>query len=183
MSWDWLSKTGFGTDIPKNATCAFYCKEKSKHPLIYAQYNPEKLEYGISATYSEMNSPGMNYPVFQFVRGNSHEFQLELFMYEGRGGTGHYIRTLQKWFEECLPPQGNNPGKHKKGKKKGKYKKYVTFDPPIINVRVGYYKFKSVLKDMHVSDEWLNENGKPIMTKLSLTFIKTGSTNVSFKGK
>lgn len=66
-------------------------------------YNPQGFEHGRSATYAEISSPGSNYPVIRFVRGNSTVFGTELFLYD-RPYTGA-IDSFISFISEFLPPE------------------------------------------------------------------------------
>lgn len=172
-----MSFNGFGSKTSNDVRCAFYCKDKSaKDRLIYAQFNPKELEYGHSATYAEMTSPGMNYPIFQYVRGNANSFQIDLFLYEGYNGDGKDIRYTEEWFKDCLPPDENQkPTKVKKSKKKKKSNKIASaYVPPVIDIRFGYYKVKAILTGMKINDKWFNDDGDPIMSQVTLDFTQVG---------
>lgn len=121
------------------------------------QFNPTSVPYSRSANYSTIDSPGMSYPLTQYVGGNVREFSFEVFYYD-RPYSGK-INKARKFLEGLLPPE-----KNKKNFKK----------PPTFTFAYGYFVRTLVLEQLDVNDEWLNEDGQPLMTRFTLTVRQVG---------
>lgn len=121
------------------------------------QFNPTSVPYSRSANYATIDSPGMSYPLTQYVGGNVREFSFEVFYYD-RPYSGK-INKARKFLEGLLPPE-----KNKKNFKK----------PPTFTFAYGYFVRTLVLEQLDVNDEWLNEYGQPLMTRFTLTVRQVG---------
>ena len=121
------------------------------------QFNPTSVPYSRSANYSTIDSPGMSYPLTQYVGGNVREFSFEVFYYD-RPYSGK-INKARKFLEGLLPPEKN----------KKNFKKLPTF-----TFAYGYFVRTLVLEQLDVNDEWLNEDGQPLMTRFTLTVRQVG---------
>ena len=121
------------------------------------QFNPTTVPYSRSANYATIESPGMSYPLTQYVGGNVREFSFEVFYYD-RPYSGK-INKARKFLEGLLPPE-----KNKKNFKK----------PPTFTFAYGYFVRTLVLEQLDVNDEWLNEDGQPLMTRFTLTVRQVG---------
>lgn len=55
---------------------------------IEVDYNPTDLNFGQAATYADINIPGLDAPILQFVRGSTETLNLELFFDTTDSGTG-----------------------------------------------------------------------------------------------
>ena len=121
------------------------------------QFNPTSVPYSRSANYATIDSPGMSYPLTQYVGGNVREFSFEVFYYD-RPYSGK-INKARKFLEGLLPPE-----KNKKNFKK----------PPTFTFAYGYFVRTLVLEQLDVNDEWLNEDGQPLMTRFTLTVRQAG---------
>ena len=121
------------------------------------QFNPTSVPYSRSANYATIDSPGMSYPLTQYVGGNVREFSFEVFYYD-RPYSGK-INKARKFLEGLLPPE-----KNKKNFKK----------PPTFTFAYGYFVRTLVLEQLDVNDEWLNEDGQPLMIRFTLTVRQVG---------
>lgn len=121
------------------------------------QFNPTSVPYSRSANYATIDSPGMSYPLTQYVGGNVREFSFEVFYYD-KPYSGK-INKARKFLEGLLPPE-----KNKKNFKK----------PPTFTFAYGYFVRTLVLEQLDVNDEWLNEDGQPLMTRFTLTVRQVG---------
>lgn len=122
------------------------------------QFNPTSIPYGRGANYADIDSPGMSYPLTQYVSGQVREFSFEVFYYD-RPYTGK-INTARKFLEGLLPPEKNTPSFTK---------------PPSFTFAYGYFVKKLVLTHLDVVDEWLNADGQPLMSRFILTVRQVGS--------
>lgn len=129
-----------------------YIKNLKTGTIMKFQYNPEAFEYSRSATYSEMASPGMSYPVLQYVHGNSRSFPIELFMFD-KPYSG-VIPKQKSFYEGLLPPETNS----------------ITYTmPPTALFAYGDFIKKVVVEDLAIKIEEYNQNGNPIMARFTLT--------------
>ena len=121
------------------------------------QFNPTSVPYSRSANYATIDSPGMSYPLTQYVGGNVREFSFEVFYYD-KPYSGK-INKARKFLEGLLPPEKNT-------------KKFTK--PPTFTFAYGYFVRTLVLEQLDVNDEWLNEDGQPLMTRFTLTVRQVG---------
>ena len=121
------------------------------------QFNPTSIPYGRGANYSSIESPGMSYPLTQYVGGQVREFSFEVFYYD-KPYSGK-INTARKFLENLLPPEKNT----------NEFTK-----PPTFTLAYGYFVRTLVLLHLDVSDDWLDEDGQPIMTRFTLTVRQVG---------
>lgn len=115
------------------------------------QFNPTQIPYSRSAKYSNIESPGMSYPLTQYAGGNVRQFSFEVFMYD-RPYTGK-IKTARDFLETLLPPETNVDGFTR---------------PSAFMLAYGYFVKKLVLEQLEVGDEVLDENGNPVQVKFTL---------------
>lgn len=145
----------FNADSKAKTRCYIIRNDNNKKMTF--QFNPESLPYGRGANYSTIESPGMSYPLTQYVGGQVREFSFEAFYYD-RPYSGK-INTARTFLEGLLPPEKN----------KSSFTK-----PPTFTLAYGYFVRTYVLTYLEVNDEWLNEDGQPIMTRFTLTVRQVG---------
>lgn len=121
------------------------------------QFNPESVPYGRGANYTTIDSPGMSYPLTQYVSGQVRQFSFEVFYYDNP--YSGKINKARKFLEGLLPPEKN----------KSSFTK-----PPTFTFAYGYFVRTLVLEHLDVNDEWLDENGQPLMTRFTLTVRQVG---------
>lgn len=134
-----------------------YIIRQDNNKKMTFQFNPESVPYSRGANYSTIDSPGMSYPLTQYVGGQVREFSFEVFYYD-KPFSGK-INKARKFLEGLLPPEKNT----------SKFTK-----PPVFEFAYGYFVRKCVLTNLDVNDEWLDENGQPIMTRFTLTVRQVG---------
>lgn len=134
-----------------------YVIRNDNNKKLTFQFNPETVPYSRGANYSTIESPGMSYPLTQYVGGQVREFSFEVFYYD-KPYTGK-INTARKFLEGLLPPETNKKGFTK---------------PPSFTFAYGYFVRKLVLLNLDVNDEWLNDKGQPLMTRFTLTVRQVG---------
>lgn len=122
------------------------------------QFNPTQMPYSRGAKFSSIDSPGMSYPLTQYVGGQVREFSFEVFYYDNP--YSGKIKKARKFLEGLLPPEKN----------KKTFKK-----PPTFTLAYGYFVKTYVLTNLSVNDEWLNEDGNPLMTRFTLSVRQVGS--------
>lgn len=85
-----------------------YIKNKNSGVIKNFMFNPAELSFERSATYSEISSPGLSYPITQYVRGNIMTFSVPLYIYDRP-----YSGAVKEWedFLSCfVPPTENTSG-------------------------------------------------------------------------
>ena len=145
----------FNADSPAKTKCYFI--NNSTNKKLVCQFNPTSVPYEREASFSDIDSPGMSYPLTQYCGGKVREFSVEVFMYD-KPYSGK-INTARQFFEALMPPEYNT----------AKFKK-----PPTFTFAYGYFVKICVLKKLKVDDQWLDEKGRPIMTKFTLTVRQVG---------
>lgn len=135
-----------------------YVIRNDNNKKLTFQFNPTSVPYSRGANYSSIESPGMSYPLTQYVGGQVREFSFEVFYYDNPY-TGK-INKARKFLEGLLPPEKNT----------SKFTK-----PPTFTFAFGYFVKTLVLVDLSVNDEWLNDDGQPLMTRFTLTVRQVGS--------
>lgn len=142
--------TAFNADSRAKTRC--YIIRNDTNQRFTFQFNPTSIPYSRSATFSSIEAPGMSYPLTQYTGGKAREFSFEVFYYD-KPCSGK-INTARNFLEGLLPPEYNTP----------------TFTkPPTFTLAYGYFVKTLVLQDLDVNDEWMDENGNPIMTRFKLT--------------
>ena len=71
--------------------------DHTKSPIgdaIEVAYNPPELAFGKGATYADINIPGLDAPILQFIRGSTETLSLELFFDSTDSGTGSNAETV-----------------------------------------------------------------------------------------
>lgn len=134
-----------------------YIIRNDNNKKLTFQFNPTSVPYGRNAKYSSIESPGMSYPLTQYVGGDVREFSFEVFYYDNP--YSGKINTARKFLEGLLPPETN----------KASFTK-----PPTFTFAFGYFVRTLVLVSLDVNDEWLNDDGQPLMTRFTLTVRQVG---------
>ena len=145
----------FNADSKAKTRC--YIIRNDTNKKLTFQFNPTSIPYGRGANYSTIESPGMSYPLTQYVGGQVREFSFEVFYYD-KPYSGK-INKARKFLEGLLPPEKN----------KSSFTK-----PPTFTFAYGYFVRTLVLLNLDVNDEWLNEDGQPLMTRFTLTVRQVG---------
>ena len=145
----------FNANSPAKTKCYFI--NNSTNKKLVCQFNPTSVPYERESMFSDIDSPGMSYPLTQYSGGKVREFTVEVFMYD-KPYSGK-INTARKFFEALMPPEYN----------KSSFKK-----PPTVTFAYGYFVKVCVLKKLKVNDEWLDSYGRPIMTRFTVTLRQVG---------
>ena len=145
----------FNEDSRAKTRCYIIRNDTSER--LTFQFNPTSIPYGRGANYTSIESPGMSYPLTQYVGGQVREFSFEVFYYD-KPYSGK-INKARKFLENLLPPEYNT----------GSFTK-----PPTFTFAYGYFVKTLVLLNLDVNDEWLDENGQPLMTRFTPTVRQVG---------
>lgn len=172
----------FNSDSVAKTRC--YIVRNSDNKKMEFQFNPTSIPYSRGAKYNSIESPGMSYPITQYVGGEVREFTIKLFYYDvsenglssdrkepykivyGSGRTvisNHVIagkiNKARIFLESLLPPEYNDNGYYK---------------PPTFTLAYGYFVKTLVLMKLDVNDIRLDELGNPIQTEFTLTVRQVG---------
>ena len=147
--------SNFNADSRAKTRC--YIIRNDTNETFTFQFNPTSVPHGRSAKYSTIESPGMSYPLTQYSGGNVREFSFSVFYYD-KPCTGKILKA-RNFLGGLLPPETNTEGFVK---------------PPSFTFAYGYFVRTLVLLSLDISDEWLDENGQPIMTTFTLTVRQVG---------
>lgn len=69
-------------------------------------FNPSELSFSRGATYSETSSPGLSYPLTQYVRGNLITFNVPLYIYD-KPYSG-LVLEWESFLNNFVPPTIND---------------------------------------------------------------------------
>lgn len=139
------------------ASTKFYLINETTQDKLVAQFNPTVVNRGRNASFSDIKSPGMSYPLTQYTGGGATEFSVSLFYYD-KPHTGT-IKDAIKFIDGLLPPHNNSNSFTK---------------PPVVKVCQGYFSRKCVLKSYDISDEEQDKSGNPVVATIKLTFRQVG---------
>lgn len=145
-------------NVNSTAKTRCYIIRNDNDKKLTFQFNPSAMPYSRGAKFSSIESPGMSYPLTQYVGGEVREFSFEVFYYDNPY-TGK-IKTARQFLEGLLPPEKN----------KTKFTK-----PPSFTLAYGYFVKSYVLLNLAVQDDWLDGDGNPIMTRFILTVRQVGT--------
>lgn len=146
----------FNADSTARTRC--HVIRNSDNRRLTFQFNPTSVPYTRNANFTTIESPGMSYPLTQYVGGKVREFSIELFYYD-RPYSGK-IDNARRFLESLMPPEKNTDRFTK---------------PPTFTFAYGYFVKVLVLAQLEVNDEWMDEFGRPIMTKFTLTVRQVGA--------
>lgn len=65
-----------------------------------AAFNPAELSFGQTANYADINIPGLDAPILQFVRGSAETLSMELFFDSTEQGTGNEAQAVTPRVDE-----------------------------------------------------------------------------------
>lgn len=137
-------------------TKAYFINDDTNEKITF-QFNPTSVPYSRSANFAEIVSPGMSYPLTQYTNGAAREFSVEIFMYD-KPYSGK-IDRMRRFIEKLLPPEYNTN----------------TFQKPsTVTFAYGYFVKKCVVKSLDVNDDWLDKNGRPIKSTLTVSLRQVG---------
>lgn len=122
----------------------------------YFQFIPSDLPRSRGVNYSTISSPGMAYPVTQFINGDTMEFDVDL-VYNERykiGGSTGSVARVEKFIEGLCPPYSN--------------KKTFT-DPPKCKFAYGTFSCNCVVTQWKISNEERNSSGVPISANITIS--------------
>lgn len=172
----------FNSDSIAKTRC--YIVNNSSDEKMEFQFNPTSIPYSRGAKYNSIESPGMSYPITQYVGGEVREFTIKLFYYDvsenglssdrkepyeivyggdktviANHAIAGKINKARKFLEDLLPPEYNGSD---------------FIRPPTFTLAYGYFVKTLVLVKLDVNDIRLDELGNPIQTEFTLTVRQVG---------
>lgn len=124
------------------------------------QFNPSPpFQYSRGATYATIESPGGQYPLTSFVKGNLRTFNLDLLLFD-KPYTGKIDQDYMLFFGKLLTPETNNPN-------------YTR--PPKFILSYGYFTRTCVLEDLTISIEEYDRFLRPVRATISLAIRQEGA--------
>lgn len=138
--------------IKSKAKTRCYLVNNDTNKKLTLQFNPEKVDYSRSASYGSISSPGMSYPLTQYLNGEAREFSFDVFYYD-RPYSG-LITNFMSFINALLPPEKNSSS----------FKR-----PPTFTLAYGYFVKTYVLTGYQVKDELLDSKGQPVMGTYTLS--------------
>lgn len=145
--------------VKSGATVKGYIKNLDTSEVKSFQYNPTPpFQYSRGATYATIESPGQQYPITEFVKGNLRTFTLDLFLFD-KPYTGLIDKDYMLFFGALLTPETNSP----------EYTK-----PPKFILSYGYFTRTCVLEDLTISIEEYDGHLQPVKAMISLAIRQEG---------
>ena len=135
-----------------------WIKNNDTGELKEFQFNPEKHSYSRGGTFSEISSPGLCYPLTQWVKGNIREFPVSLYLFDAPEFT-NLIPEFTNFIGRFLTPETNIPN-------------YTR--PPSMTFCFGTWIRKCVLTNLDITWERTDNEGRPIEANLTLTLRQVG---------
>lgn len=129
-----------------------YLKNNNTGEKLMFYFNPTELEWDRGATYQEISSPGLSYPLFNYVRGNSIPLNVPLKVIDNPS-TG-LINKWEKFLAKLLPPTTNS----------STYRK-----PDEVTFVMGNFIRECVLENLNTKYEDWNENLVPTECTFTLS--------------
>ena len=129
-----------------------WVKNNESGEIMSFQYNPTSLSHARGASYTEISAPGTQYPGIHYVKGNSREFSVELFMNDNPS-TG-LISRASRFLNGFLPPE---------------YEDRTFTSPPTLTFCYGRFIKKCVLTELSESTNMMDGAGNPTQTVFTLT--------------
>jgi hypothetical protein len=130
-----------------------YIKNNDTGETKNFQFNPIPFEYSRGVNYSEIIAPGQQYPITQFVSGQSRVFTIKLYLYDRLPGNSGYIVEFMQFVGRFLPPEKNTVS----------YKK-----PPEMTFVYGYFIRKCVLDSLDINIIDFDKDGQPLEAEYTL---------------
>lgn len=147
------------TTTKSGATVKGWVKNLDTGEYKSFQFNPTPpFQYSRGATYATIESPGQQYPITAFVKGNLRTFNLDLFLFD-KPYTGKIDKDYMLFFGKLLTPETNSPT-------------YIR--PPKFILSYGYFTRTCVLEDLNISVEEYDRFLNPVRATLSLAIRQEG---------
>jgi Contractile injection system tube protein len=143
--------------------------------LIIASYNPEKYSVNKSVRYADIEIPGLDEPVLQFIRGQNEKVTLDLFFdttEQGMTGDVTDVRTLTTPVYSLLKV---NPSTH------APLRFSIDWGTGGSLFVQGQNPFLCVMESMTEEFTLFAPTGEPLRAKLTVTIRLAATVNVQFQ--
>ena len=157
MANTWYDKNNYGNlysfkSGSRNVReCVFYNNRSKK--AYRCQFNPSDLPRGRSVNYATITSPGMAYPLVQFVSGEIEDMDIKLFFHDRKNPSK--VSDFYSFIDGLLPPLHNS--------------KNFT-QPPTFKFYYGKMKVHNyVLVKQSINSELRDEKGNVYSLDITLT--------------
>lgn len=141
-----------GHNYSSGARTKGYFKNTNTGERLTFFYNPNELEISRGATYQEMISPGLSYPIYSYVHGNGSSFPLSLKVIDNP--SKGLIKKWENFIDKLLPSTIN----------RGSYKK-----PDEVTVVIGGFICDCIVENCSLKYERWDESLTPIECTFTLT--------------
>ncbi len=146
--------------------------DNKKEPCVECLFNPKELNVETSNKYAEVNIPGLQSPIFQYVRGNSRSLTMDLFF--DTYTTGEDVRT----YTDVIT--GWNVGSPQK------QKGFMDIDsklhaPPVCLFMWGEFVFECIIERVRKQFTMFFSDGRPARATLNVTLKEYIKVEVQVK--
>lgn len=115
------------------------------------QYNPEMFEDNIEVTYRAISSPGMSWPIYQYIGGEPRYVEFTLFLdHYNRTGENQVRKTIN-FLHSFLP-----------------YRKDRFHAPPELLFSFGWFVKRCILSSLKVRYTMFDSNLQPIRAEVDI---------------
>jgi hypothetical protein len=145
-----------------------YIQNNATNDIMEFQFNPPEFNDKLGVEFSELSSPGMSAPMFQYIGGKARVVTFELYLNAWTGYRGQvpigpspegvvsdlYVKAPIRFLHSFLPPA--DAGK--------------TFSPPpTMTFAWGWFVKTCILTDLDINYTRFNAQLDPIEAKVNLT--------------
>lgn len=136
-------------------------KRKDGKNTINVMFNPTTYTLSKSATIAEIGIPGLDYPLLQFIRGNSEDLKMQLFL--DTTDSGKDLNKCLNDLHELIDVDG------------------ALHAPPVCQFQWGSQKFDCVLTSLSQQLLLFDASGNPLRAKVDVIFKKYRNLEIQLK--
>ncbi len=136
-------------------------KRKDGKKTIEVLFNPTTYTLSKSATIAEIGIPGLDYPLLQFIRGNSEDLKMQLFL--DTTDSGEDLKVRLDDLHELIDVDGD------------------LHAPPVCQFQWGSQIFDCVLTSLSQQLLLFDPSGNPLRAKVDVIFKKYRNSEVQLK--
>lgn len=133
-----------------------YIRNNATKQSMQFQFNPEMFNDKLGVEYASLDSPGMSYPMFQYLGGKAREVSFELFLDAYEDKTRMKVRKPIAFLHSFLP--ANNSGK-----------KFSP--PPTLTFAWGWFVKKCILTDLDINYTMFDAQLNPIRATVQISLL------------
>ena len=128
---------------------------------IEVMFNPTKYTLSKTATLAEIGIPGLDYPLLQFIRGNSEDLRMQLFL--DTTDSGEDVNKYLKKIHALIDVDGD------------------LHAPPVCQFQWGSLIFDCVLTSLTQQLLLFDTNGKPLRATVDVVFKAYRNAEIQLK--